>query len=249
MTTLTLRNIKGAPLTYAELDANFTALAAAQLDKSANLGDVVNAASALANLGGIPLSQKGQASGVATLGVDGKVPSEQLPAVSSGDFVKVQTITITNGASFVDVSLDPAIYRSMRVVVESVYGNTSSSSLMLQFLQNNLTPYTGAHYKYTEIRAGIATPVAAAGQTAAAPSSQWGNSASFNVHAEINLPLSSSSSNNPRLSWESSCAWVDRKTIGVAGLHGSWATISGLRLSPSAGTFTAGTITVYGVKK
>lgn len=54
MTALTLRNTKGAPVTYTELDANFTALDAAKMDKSANLSDVANTTVALSNLGGIP---------------------------------------------------------------------------------------------------------------------------------------------------------------------------------------------------
>lgn len=40
----------------------------------------------LAKLGAIPASDKGKAGGVAALGEDGKVPSEQLPAPTSVDF-------------------------------------------------------------------------------------------------------------------------------------------------------------------
>lgn len=43
------------------------------------------ASQALANLGGIPLSQKGAANGVATLGADSRIPSAQLPPLAITD--------------------------------------------------------------------------------------------------------------------------------------------------------------------
>lgn len=97
MTALTLRNTKGAPITYTELDANFTALDAAKMDKSANLSDVANVTVALSNLGGIPISQKGVASGVATLDATGKIPMSQI----SG-YVLASTVGQANGVAALD---------------------------------------------------------------------------------------------------------------------------------------------------
>lgn len=100
MTALTLRNTKGSPVTYSELDGNFTALDAAKLDKAANLSDVANAGTALANLGGIPSSQKGVASGVATLDSSGKVPVSQMPAsYATSAYVNAAIATLTGGVA------------------------------------------------------------------------------------------------------------------------------------------------------
>jgi hypothetical protein len=99
MTALTLRNTKGSPVTYTELDANFTALDAAKMDKSANLSDVANVVAALANLGGIPLSQKGAVSGVATLDSTGKIPMSQI----SG-YVVSTLIGVSNGVAALDAN-------------------------------------------------------------------------------------------------------------------------------------------------
>ena len=49
------------------------------------------------DVGAIPASEKGTASGVATLGADGKVPTEQLPEISS-----VKTFTATIGTTWTE---------------------------------------------------------------------------------------------------------------------------------------------------
>lgn len=51
MSALTLRLTKGVPLTNTEVDNNFSNLNADKMEKSANLGDLANAATARANLG------------------------------------------------------------------------------------------------------------------------------------------------------------------------------------------------------
>lgn len=50
MATLTLRSVKGSPLTNAEVDANFSNLNDDKMEKSANLSDVASTATARSNL-------------------------------------------------------------------------------------------------------------------------------------------------------------------------------------------------------
>ncbi len=50
MATVTLRLVKGSPLTNQEVDDNFSALNTAKMEKSANLSDVADVATARTNL-------------------------------------------------------------------------------------------------------------------------------------------------------------------------------------------------------
>lgn len=49
-TTLTLRSVKGTPLTNTEVDNNFTSLNTNKLEAGNNLSDLTNAATARTNL-------------------------------------------------------------------------------------------------------------------------------------------------------------------------------------------------------
>jgi uncharacterized GH25 family protein len=51
MATVTLRNVKGSPLTNAEVDANFSNLNTDKVEKSSNLSDLTSASTARSNLG------------------------------------------------------------------------------------------------------------------------------------------------------------------------------------------------------
>lgn len=179
----------------------------------------------------------------------GGFPLARADQLSAPDFVKVQTITITAGTTYVDITLDPAVYRSMLLAVYDLYGSTSGGFLAVQFLVSGGAPYTSANYKYTYSSAGSTSLSSASSQTAVTLPNGWGNSSSLKLTAEIKTAISTVSNNNARLSWESSDKWNERDTMGVAGINGGWSNVTGLRLFPSAGTFTAGTIIVYGVKK
>ncbi len=50
MSTLTLRNVKGSPLTNTEVDDNFSNLNTDKMEKSSNLSDLASAATARTNL-------------------------------------------------------------------------------------------------------------------------------------------------------------------------------------------------------
>lgn len=50
MSTITLRNTKGSPLTNTEVDTNFSNLNTDKMEKTSNLGDVTNTATARSNL-------------------------------------------------------------------------------------------------------------------------------------------------------------------------------------------------------
>jgi hypothetical protein len=51
MSQVTLRNVKGSPLTNAEVDANFSNLNSDKSEKAANLSDLTSASTARSNLG------------------------------------------------------------------------------------------------------------------------------------------------------------------------------------------------------
>lgn len=50
MSTITLRSVKGTPLTNNEVDANFSALNSDKMEKSSNLSDVASVSAARTNL-------------------------------------------------------------------------------------------------------------------------------------------------------------------------------------------------------
>ena len=57
MSAITSRATKGTPLTNDEVDANFANLNSDKMAKSANLGDVVDAAAARGNIGAVSVQQ------------------------------------------------------------------------------------------------------------------------------------------------------------------------------------------------
>lgn len=59
MSTLTLRNTKGSPLTNTEVDNNFSNLNTDKMEKSNNLSDLSSTSTARSNLG-VPSTQEAQ---------------------------------------------------------------------------------------------------------------------------------------------------------------------------------------------
>lgn len=93
-----------------------------------------------AQVGAIPTSQKGVASGVATLGSDGKVPTGQLPEISS---VKSATVTLTASGWVVGTADEryyqtvnvPAVTTDAKVVMVDVDLSTDDADAKIAYLE------------------------------------------------------------------------------------------------------------------
>jgi hypothetical protein len=162
------------------------------------------------------------------------------------DYVK--QVTVGSAVASVDVtSCFSSTYDNYRVIYSNI--NPSTNNDLNLTLLATTTPSTTAYYRgfvYVSLSTGAVTGVGAANTSSHLVSSV--TSTSFRHAGSIDLFM-------PFLAQYTGIAatsYIMRTDIASAGVFGSHQVASsydGIRLTPSSGTLTGGTITVYGYRK
>jgi len=102
----------------------------------------------------------GQASGIAPLGTDGKVPSANLPSLSDGAWVKIAEQTLAAAVAKVDFASIPTGYKNFRLEFEAIADTSAVADLLVTFNDSATAIY------YYQMVSFIAGTVASNAQTA-----------------------------------------------------------------------------------
>lgn len=190
---------------------------------------------------------RGAATGLASLGSDGKVPTAQLPADA---LTQIFDSTLGAAAASFDITSIPATYNHLRLVLliratEAVVQN----QVVLRFNGD-----TAANYSWQRLYGQAATPAAAetAGDTRALAGWYPAASAAANMAGVVEMLIPHYRTTTFYKSFSALSGYGGNAGQIMAGHHaGAWASvavINRITLSPASGNWVAGSrCTLYGV--
>ena len=207
------------------------------LNPETTLGDIAYRSSTANVKTRLAIGSTGQ-----VLTVAGGVPS--WATASSGGETLLSTTTLT-GSSVTISSIDQT-YKHLQIVIITAYNSTDALCNM------RINGITSGTYKWQQVAAILGTGAGQYGTNADTEMEigRLGNSNAYNVamHAEIYIPRYAEAEFTKiyfnSLSYESSYYWH----LNGSGVQSTAQALSSITLFPSTGTFSGGTVYIYGVK-
>jgi hypothetical protein len=202
------------------------------LNPSTTLGDI-EYRSATANTNTrLPIGSSGQ-----ILAVNGSGVPEWVAAPTSGGMTLLSTTTFSG--SSISLTSIPSTYVELKLIITQVYGSSDGSELDIQFNSN-----TSANYGIqngTTLSDG-ATSIRVVDMITSA------NSGYKNLQGTITIPrYANADIKFCQIALSASASATDLYAV-KQGIFNSTAAISSIQLKPSAGTFSGGTVYLYGVQ-
>ena len=162
---------------------------------------------------------------------------------SSGGMTLLSTTTLSG--SSVTVSSISGSYTDLRIIVKAAYGSSDSDLFV------RVNGDTGSNYSYYNM--GISDTTAANAYSDSATSAQIGfitSSSTYDRKADIviDMPRYTDTSNFFAIATTSVYAFSGRRQIQSFFRNNNSAAITSFTIFSSSGTFTAGTLYIYGVK-